>query len=375
MSVRKRVWKTSKGEMREAFIVDYVDQSGARHIETFDRKGDAVEYQAKVKVDIHKGTHSAPSKSITVAEAAEVWIKRVTADGAERSTLLQYRQHIDLHILPLIGKVKLAHLSQEGVEKFRDNLLEKLSRPMARKVLSSFKSILRASKRGHVADDVKIKRNSRTDATELKVGRDIPTPAEIKRLVDAARPGRQRALVMVAVTCGLRASELRGLRWSDVNLKASTVTVGQRADRYGKIGAPKSQSSKREVPLVPQALSELKVWFLACPKTEADLVFPTGTGRIEHHTALFRGLKLVMAKANIVDKNGKPKYGVHALRHFFASWCLNRREDGGRELPPKEVQTLMGHSSIVMTMDIYGHLFPRKSDGKELADAATALLA
>ena len=92
---------------REAWIVDYVDQDGDRHIETFARKKDADDYHATVKVDIRKGVHSAPSKSETVAEAAESWIKRVEADGAERATVRQYRQHIAFHIAPRIGRIKL----------------------------------------------------------------------------------------------------------------------------------------------------------------------------------------------------------------------------------------------------------------------------
>ena len=72
----------------------------------------------------------------------------------------------------------------------------------------------------------------------------------------------------------------------------------------------------------------------------------------------------------------KAKYsGMHALRHFYASWLINRKEDGGLGLPPKMVQERLGHASIVMTMDVYGHLFPRGDDADELAAAGAALLA
>jgi integrase len=66
---------------------------------------------------------------------------------------------------------------------------------------------------------------------------------------------------------------------------------------------------------------------------------------------------------------------MHALRHFYASWCINRREDGGLALPPKVIQERLGHSSIVMTMDVYGHLFPRGDDADEMAEAERSLLA
>jgi integrase len=80
------------------------------------------------------------------------------------------------------------------------------------------------------------------------------------------------------------------------------------------------------------------------------------------------------------DKKGKPivtaKYpGMHALRHFYASWCINRKVDGGLELPPKIVQERLGHATITMTMDTYGHMFPRGNDGSELAAAERAFLA
>src|SRR5438132_8826 len=131
MSVRKRQWVTSKGEQRQAFIVDYFDQQGERHIRTFDLKKDAVAYHATVKVDVGKG---------------------------------------------------------------------------------------------------------------------VPTREEIRRMLDAAK-GRARALLMTAAFTGLRASELRGLRWGDVDLKGGKLKVCQRADRFNEIGAPKSHSSERKLPI------------------------------------------------------------------------------------------------------------------------------
>ena len=82
-----------------------------------------------------------------------------------------------------------------------------------------------------------------------------------------------------------------------------------------------------------------------------------------------------MVAAKVVNEAGTAKYtGLHAFRHFYASWCINRRADGGLELPAKLVQERLGHSSIVITLDLYGHLFPRGDDGSELAAAETSLL-
>jgi hypothetical protein len=153
MSVRKRKWTTRSRETREAWIVDYT-QDGERHIETFKRKKDADAFAQQVGVDIRAGTHTPASKSITVAQAAEDWIKSVELEGREASTIAQYRQHAR-HITDRVGSQKLAKLTTPRVNTFRDDLLVSMSRAMARKVLSSLKSLLRdAQRRGNVAQNV-----------------------------------------------------------------------------------------------------------------------------------------------------------------------------------------------------------------------------
>ena len=126
----------------------------------------------------------------------------------------------------------------------------------------------------------------------------------------------------------------------------------------------------------PVLVNALREWKLACPKSELGLVFPTGAGEVEYHSnSVTRGLAPVLVAANVVAKAGKAKYtGLHALRHFYASWCINRKEDGGLGLPLKVVQHRLGHSSIQMTADVYGHLFPSSDDGAELAAAQKAPL-
>jgi integrase len=178
-----------------------------------------------------------------------VEVNGIKGEGpAERTTIRQYRQHINLHIVPRIGKLRLAKLMKKDIENFRHGLLKgtgehkALSRALARKVLTSLKSMLKAGGCGHIAADVTIG-NKKLDQRRLEVGRDIPAPDEIQRLLGAAKEGRGRALLLTAVFTGLRASELRGLRWSGVDLKRGKLHVRQHADRYNDIGAPKSNES------------------------------------------------------------------------------------------------------------------------------------
>jgi integrase len=377
---------------KEAWVVDYVDQTGTRCFATFDKKKDADDHHSTVKVDVRKGIHVAPKKSLTVTEAGENWINNVEAEGCERSTIKQYREHLDLHITPRIGRTKLAEINEDRVKAFRDDLLAGMSRSLARKVLTSFKSLLKNAKWGHVAADVSIGKSER-DHYEIEAGRDFPTPAEVKRLINAATNPRLHALLLTATLTGLRASELRGLRWKDVDLDNCELRVRQRADRWCKIGPPKSKKSRRTIPLDPEILiPALKKWKLKSAQSgDGHLVFPTGPGHVEHHSNLLRSLAPVMIAAGVTapvlddkgeavrDEDGNPlivpKYALHACRHFFASWCINPKNRGGRELPPKEVQTQMGHSSIKITFDIYGHLFPSGNDRTEVAAATRALFA
>ena len=310
MAVRKRVWMTRKGEQKTAWVVDYRDQGGKRHIETFDRKKDAEAREATVRVNIRQGTHVAPSDSITVTAAAQQWLKRVEADGRERGTLKQYGEHVRIHIVPRIGRIKLAKLTHETVANFRDELLRDCSRMTAQKILVSLKMLLKSAKFAHIAADVTIGRVSRE--LSLEEGRDFPEPGEIKRLIAAASDTpRSKALLLTAALTGLRASELRGLRWKDVDLKVGELHVRQRADLYLHIGPPKSKAATRTIPLAPELVGALKEWKLACPISEGDLdlVFPTSEGRIQHHVSLLRDLAPVMRKAGVVQREtGKPKY-------------------------------------------------------------------
>lgn len=328
---------------------------------------------------MRQGVHSAPSASISVAKAAEDWIAFVQLEGRERSTIDQYRAHVKYHINPRIGREKLAKLTTPRVNKFRDDLLANLSRVQAKKVLTSLKALLKdAKRRGNVAQNVALGVSISIDKrgkAKLRVGVDIPTPDEIRQIIRAAS-GRHRPLLLTLIFTGLRSSEVRGLRWIDVDLKGGELHVRQRADQFNEIGKPKSESGDRTIPLGPLVLNALKEWKLACPKGELGLVFPNEDGDLEAHVNIVRHtLCPAQIAAGVVNGKGAAKYpGLHALRHFYASWCINRKEDGGLELPMKTIQTRLGHSSIVMTSDVYGHLFPTGDDGSEMAKAEKYLM-
>ena len=379
MAIRKRTWTNTSGE-QTAWVVDYRDQHGKRRLKTFKRKKDADRWwSGQAGYEVAQGIHTAASASATVGEAADLWLEHCRAEGLERSTIQQRRQHIELHIKPFVGGVKLSDLTVPRVHAFLDDLRDNgRSLAMRRKVLTNLKTLVsHAQMRGQVAHNaarsVRIKASARDEGREMRPGVEMPTKAELRALIDHAPP-RWRTFVVTAIFTGMRASELRGLRWEDVDLDAGVLHVRQRADAWGSMGAPKSKAGRRDIPLAPMVINALREWRLACPKNDSgtlDLVFPNNLGRVESNSNIWKRVFCpLQVECGITRDDGKAKYGLHALRHAAASLFI---EQGWQ---PKKVQTVLGHASIQMTFDLYGKLFTDpEGDLRAMERVEAALLA
>ena len=346
MSVRKRQLKS--GDAR--WLVAYRDGQGLRRHRQFNTKREADAFHAKARSEVIAGTHTPDSTSITVAEAATLWLARCDRDALERTTTLAYQQHVTLHIVPFVGTLRLSRLSAPAVNAFRDKLLDSgRSRDMTRRVLASLAALVgEAQARGLVAvNNVRAITKTKRGRREARV--EMPSKDEL-RLMLAHTPDRHRPFILTALLAGLRASELRGLIWDDVDLKTGEIHVRRRADRFNKFGEPKSDAGARTIPMSTMLLSTLKAWRLACPNGELSLVFPNGAGNVENHGNLLSRIfwPIQITGGVTATRDGEPdaKYSLHALRHACAALWI---EQG---FGPKRVQTLMGHASIQMTFDV-----------------------
>jgi len=366
MAIRKRTLPS--GETR--WLCDYRDGGGTRRFRQFKTKKEAEAFQDKTGVDVRAGVHIADSASVTVAKAGELWLQQCRLNELEAGTVRNYKQHLNLHILPLIGGMTLSKLTKPEVESFKDKLLETYSRPMAAKVMVSLKSLLfDAQRRGLVAQNmatgVKVKMAGRH---KKKVK--IPTKDEIRAMVaktserwPATSPWRP--FVLTALFTGLRPGELRGLIWDCVDFEKKIIRVRQRADFQNKMGSPKSEAGNRDVSLAPMVINTLKEWKLAYPKTERGLVFPAARGGVIGHSEAWRIWN------QLLKAIGLPRlsYRLYDLRHAAASLFI---EQG---MLPKKIQTIMGHSSIKMTFDLYGHLWENlEADAEAMAQIEARLL-
>ncbi|MER8397493.1 tyrosine-type recombinase/integrase [Mesorhizobium sp. M1348] len=359
--VRKRTLPS--GEVR--WLADYFDAGGNRRSKQFDKRKDADAYLVKVRRDLQLGVHVADSASITIKEAAKLWLERCDAKGLERSTRTAYAEHVNIHIVPLIGARKLSQFNTPHVHAFADELAKDRSPAMVKRIVRSLGAVfVEARRRGLAAtnpvSDAKVKTNDRRKSKRPE----IPTKAELRTILDATpTQGKHRALIVTALFSGLRASELRGLRWNAFDLKRGVLTVKGRVDAWGDFGLPKTSAGERDVPLAPMAINALKQQRLSVANGPDGLVFPSDEGTpLDHHNILSRvwtpllvGAGLFRLHPTRLDADGAPlkiaKYNFHALRHAAASLFIEQK------LSPKRVQMIMGHSSITVTFDTYGHLF------------------
>jgi integrase len=205
MSVRKREWTTASGEAKSAWVVNYTDASGKRRLKTFARKKDADGFAASTHIGVREGTHTPDSVSVTVAQAASQWIAHCEAEGLERGTIKQRNEHLQLHIRPFIGEVKLSALTAPRVQQWLDELRDAgRSLSMRQKVLTNLKTIVSyAQSRGMVAQNVargiRLRQSKRDLGHEMRAGFEMPTKAELRTMIDKA-PARWRPFIVTATS-------------------------------------------------------------------------------------------------------------------------------------------------------------------------------
>ena len=156
---------------------------------------------------------------------------------------------------------------------------------------------------------------------------------------------KYKTLFMVAALTGMRQGEILGLKWQDVDWEAGQIHV-KRTFTSNRFYNPKSKTSKRKIDLAPQLIAQLKKWQLACPPTQKDLMFPGKDGKkpLDPSPMVKRHFIPCLKAAKL------PRIRFHDLRHTYASLLIDQGEN------PKYIQNQMGHSSINITFDTYGHL-------------------
>lgn len=281
---------------------------------------------------------------LTVAQLADHFEPReLGSDDTWRShaTKKTYKGHMKRWIVPYWGKRRLSEVKTIEVESWLRRLpLAKSTCAKLRKLMSVlFNHDCRYELFDH--NPIHLVRQS----TKRQEAPSLLTPAEIKALIDALGP-RERTLVLLAASTGLRQSELFALKWSDIDFAGATLSV-TRSIVCGVVGRCKTESSQKPVPLHPRVAESLRQWKEQCTYREGeDWVFASERhrGRKPYWgQAILRRYLRPAAGAAGIEK----RIGWHTFRHSYSSLLRSV----GTE--PKVMQELLRHSSFRSTLDVY----------------------
>ena len=309
---------------------------------------------------------------VTVDQAAERLRERIAIEGAR----LSYRQNCEsmqrIHISPVIGKRKVASVKPEDVERLASRMLAKGSSPKTvRNVMTFLYSVFElAVKKGWapanpVADAARPRRRRQGDADpDLQFLRlpelDAVIEAIPDHMVDKDALGPVlRLVILAAATTGLRQSELLGLRWWDVDLRAQRIRVRNAWVRYEHSGEGKSDlSTKRSVPMTDRLTGELKKWRLRTVYgADDDLVFGhPELGVPVDRTKVSRRFQEACAEA------GVRQIRFHDLRHTFGTTLA------AAGVPLRTIQEYLGHADL-KTTQIYMHYAPSAREVQAINEA------
>jgi integrase len=291
------------------------------------------------------------------------WVERfeakVAAGERHPRTLEAHRYHLDQHLLPAMGRRRIAAITVDDVARLLDELRDKgCSAKTSAGALATLESIMRFARRHGwiVADPVERLEHDERPRPEPRPQR-VLGRAEIERLLGACSPP-SRLMIATALYTGLRISEMLGLVWDDVDLRAGVIHVRAQLSRAHR-GAParrvppKTAASARDIPLVPQLAHLLAAHQQASRfARRSDWVFATSRGTpYGHRNASRRGLGRAAELARL-NSDGCPPLRFHDLRHTFASHLI---VDLGLDVA--QVSRILGHARITITLDIYTHLF------------------
>lgn len=309
----------------------------------------------------------------TVGTLLETWLTESAARKVRPRTLQRYREIVGLHLIPALGRVRLAALNPAHVERMMNDALAGGVSPRSaahhRAVLRTALNV--AMRWGWVSRNVAML----ADPPRIPEREVRPlTSADARALLDAVRGDRLEALFTVALACGLRQGEALGVRWSDVDLDSGRITVQRSLQRLGQEWSfvePKTKRSRRTLPLpapVVSALREhrtrqleerLKVGAAWEGAAWLDLVFTDEFGRPLGSDHVLRRFRALLALA------GLPAMRYHDLRHGAASLMA------AQGVPARVAMELLGHSQISTTMNIYAHVAPElQRDAAERMSAA-----
>lgn len=304
----------------------------------------------------------APS-AVLLRDAAKQWIKDAEAgvvrnrsgEPYKPSAIRGYDIALRRFVVPELGHLRLSAITRKRVQE----LVDKLARTdMAPATVANSIIPLRVIFRQAIdREEVHVNPTMRLRLPRDRRRRErIAEPREVEALLEPL-DDRHRLIWSFAVYTGLRKGELQALRWENIDLDAGILRVEHSFDPKAGLVAPKSESGRRRVP-IPQVLAPSLHAQLATGPGKTDFVLANSNGNP------FCGSNVYRVSHRQWDKAGLKRLGFHEARHTYASFMI------AAGVNAKALSTYMGHSSITITIDRYGHLMPgNEKEAANLLDA------
>src|SRR5215211_2530588 len=349
---------------RGSYIVD-----GKRYYVSAKTKTETEQKLRQAMTDADRGL-TFDAGSLTLRDYLYRWLNDSVRDTVRNTTFERYEQIARLHIEPALGDVRLKALTPTHVRGlYKDKLQSRSPRTVQYIHITLHKALKQAVSDGliprNVTEAVKPPQIRREEIHPLM-------PEQVNALLSAARGDRLEALYVLAIHTGLRQGELLGLKWDDVDLEEGTLQV-RRTLTTAKGGlvlsTPKTKGSRRTVKLSQTALEALRSHLerqlgeidqasgLWC---ENGLIVASEVGEpLDRRYITTHRFKPLLKRARL------PQIRFHDLRHTCATLLLSRNVN------PKIVSEMLGHSSIAITLDTYSHVLPnmQESAAKAMEEA------
>jgi len=331
----------------------------------------------KLLVAVEQHNYTAPTKASVKEYLKKEWLPAVKAT-IRPSTYGSYVQHVDCHIVPHIGTVKLQKLTGSQVNALYSKLAES-GKKDGKKGLSPMtihhvhaclhKACKDAVRWGHISrnplDAADPPRKKSEGTREMRTW----TKEQLKAFLDAVKDERLSPLWHTIAMTGMRRGEAIGLRWSDVDLEAGRLSVRRALIPSGReviVSEPKTIKGRRVIAIDPGTVEVLKAqaarqldeqndWDEAW--TDSGLVFTLENGAALDPESVSRYWRQAVKKSML------PSIRLHDLRHTHATLALQAG------IHPKVVSERLGHATISITLDTYSHAIPA------MQEEAAALIA
>ena len=318
-----------------------------------------------LKYEVRHGLYE-KEQNILVGTWFRTWMEEYKLNQVKPTTYDLYERTYDGHIKPYIQKRKLKDIRPEHIQRIFNTEAKKVKQQTLTRIQVILNGMFQQAYKNGIIQKNPVKRTTLPKLRE-DLERRVMTMEEQELFLEYAKKTYYGDIFEVALSTGMRKGELLALEWTDIDFENRIIhvtgTIIRTGGRYCK-GSPKSSTSKRDIPMLNNVysilkkrrkeLSEVKLLLgkLWKPLDGLDnLVFTNEFGSLVTLNTMQYYMKHIQ---ELIRRDGiefEPIH-IHTLRHTFATRCI---EQG---MQPQVLKTILGHSSLAMTMDLYSHVLP-----------------